>query len=356
MKHFTEIPFKELINALRNNEEPLDRRYLNRLSDLDDRDLEELKVVWQTIPVERKERILQDINLIGEEEFYLSFISIGKLALDEDNPNIRLHGIRTLSNYENLDLIPFYIELVENDKDLQVREIAINSLSKYILFGEQDLLKEEIQEQIETFLLQLYKADPHDSIKRSSLEALGYSSRPEVQPLIKEAYQSKDKEWIASALFAMARSANNAWAPMVLEMLDNIHPVIRCEAARAAGELEISEAVPQLLQLIDDPDQETRNNSIWSLSQIGSNGIENIFEKLYDKAEDAQEIKFLENAMDNLEFTQETKSLSILDFSEDELEDFSGVDDLEDIDDLEGFDDLEDSDDLELSSEDDEDW
>ena len=140
--------------------------------------------------------------------------------------------------------------------------------------------------------------------------------------LIKKAYESTEKEWIASALFAIARSANKNWAPQVLEKLDNIHPTIRKEAAQAAGELEINEAVPLLIQLIEDPDPDVRLNSIWALSQIASDEVFEILDQLYDEAESEDEIQFLEEAIENLQFNQELHSMNLMDIPEDFPDDF----------------------------------
>ena len=157
-------------------------------------------------------------------------------------------------------------------------------------------------------------------VERRALESLGYSGRSEVPNLIEDAYESDDDEWIASALFAMGRSADDRWAPLVIERLDDTAIELSREAARAAGELELGEALPALVHLLQDEDSELRLAAAWSLSQIGGNGVADALEELLERTEDEDEIDLIENAIENLAYTQEMSDLNLLDFSPEDLD------------------------------------
>jgi hypothetical protein len=144
----------------------------------------------------------------------------------------------------------------------------------------------------------------------------GFSSRKEIPSLIETAYLSGDDEWLVTALFTMGRSANSRWSPQVLEMLDHISPTIRAEAATAAGELEISDAVPQLLELLDDSDPEVRSSAIWSLSQIGGEGVRDVLILLLEATEDEDEVDLIEASLDNLSFTEDLNIFTMMDLDE----------------------------------------
>jgi HEAT repeat protein len=115
-------------------------------------------------------------------------------------------------------------------------------------------------------------------------------------------------------------------------MLHSNLPLLRSEAAHASGELEIAEAVPQLLELLDDPDDNTRQASIWSLSQIGGEGVRETLQTLYDEADSDQELELLESALDNLTFNEGLQLMPMFDFPEgdDDDEDWYEEYDLED--------------------------
>ncbi|MBK8026049.1 MAG: HEAT repeat domain-containing protein [Chloroflexi bacterium] len=64
---------------------------------------------------------------------------------------------------------------------------------------------------------------------------------------------------------------------------------IRYEAARAAGELEIEEAVPDLAKLASDPDREIQEVAIWSLGEIGGDESLRILNHLLQRAMKAKD-------------------------------------------------------------------
>jgi HEAT repeat protein len=196
-----------------------------------------------------------------------------------------------------------------------VRAAATSALGRFVYLGEVEDIPEEDLHQIEDALIAVVQGSDDLLVRRHALESLGYSSRQEVPALIDQAFRSADKNWIASALFAMGRSANEEWAPQVLSMLDHTFPAVRAEAVRAAGELEINDAVQPLLDLLDDSDEAVRTAAIWSLSQIGGEGVRDILEQLQEETEDEEEADFIESALDNLTFTEDFQLFSMFDFT-----------------------------------------
>jgi len=208
--------------------------------------------------------------------------------------------------------------MMEKDNNDNVRAAAAGALGKYVYLGELEEIPARMLKAIEEALISCINGDDLPIVRRAALESLGYSGRDEVNTIIQSAYTSDDKEWVASALFAMGRSANKIWRPKVLSMLEHKRPLIRCEAARAAGELEIGEALPFLIEMVDDPDENTRIASIWSLSQIGGEGVRDLLEELSNEAEDDEEIEFLVDALANLEFNLGMQFFPLIDIMEEE--------------------------------------
>jgi HEAT repeat protein len=278
---------------------------------------------------------LEDIEQLNEDDLLLSFDAFCRFALQDDDPAVRALAVRTLWDSDEADLVPIFIRMMQSDRAGEVRAAAASALGHFIYIGELEEIPERTLHQVEGNLIQVCQGEDEAQVRRAALEALGYSSREDVDPLIRTAYASNDKLWKASALFAMGRSANPEWQPQVMEMLESNLPLLRCEAARAAGELEIKSAVPLLLELVDDPDDNTRQASIWSLSQLGGEGVQETLQRLYEEAEDEGELEFIEAAIDNLIFT-EGMLMPIFDFPEDdEDEDLYDEDEYEDLQELE---------------------
>jgi HEAT repeat protein len=312
------ITLKQLLDAMLDVDKPFHPRYLYRLSDLSPEEMAELEKEWVKIPSWRRQAIMEDVEELGDSDSLLSFEALSRYALHDSDPKVRELALRTLWEYEVVDLIPEYLEIVITDPDPGVRAAAASALGQYIYLGEIEELREQTWHAIEDRLLDVTHGNDSPEVRRRALESLGFSSREEVPVLIEQAYRSGDEDWLVSSLYAMGRSASQTWAPLVTSMLESESDEVRYEAVRALGELEVKSAVPRLKQLLLDEDDDVRLAAIWSLSQIGGEGVRELIETLYEEAEDDEEAEFIETALDNLAFTEDMNLFDLLDISEDE--------------------------------------
>ena len=325
------IQFSRLIQALLDESKPSHPRYLHRLSDLDPSDTALLADTWPKISLHRRESLLEDLEELHVADDLVCFEEVGRLALKDHAPTVRSRAIRILTEYELVDLLPTFVELSEYDPDLEVRSRATSALGAYIFMGEVEDISQAKLKRVEQCLLRLVSELQPALVRRKALEALGYSSLKEVIDLIEKAYNSGDTDWLAAALFAMGRSANSRWKPQVLKMLDHQHPAVRAEAASAAGELEIKTARLKLLEVLDDSDLDVRMAAIWALSQLGGAGVRQALEKLLEMTDIDDETNQIDNALENLDFTEEMNELSLFEIPEDGNEiDESSEDDVDD--------------------------
>ena len=310
-----DIPFRQMLDALLNEEIPFNPRYLYRLSDLSSAELSELEVAWGQVSLWRRQALMEDLEILGENDYLLSYEAVGRLALRDEDPQVRTTAIRLLWEYEDQALARIYLELLEADSDTKVRAAAAAALGKFVYLGEVEELPGDLDREIEEQLLKVAQSQEETLVRRRALESLGYSSREEVPPLIQEAYDSGQRDWIASSLYAMGRSANEGWRELVLSKINSPFPAVRTEAARAAGELELSDATPALLELLDDDNVDVRSAAIWSLSQIGGPGVRTTLEEMQEQTDDEEEAEFIITALDNLDFTEEMAMFTLFDIS-----------------------------------------
>jgi HEAT repeat protein len=306
-----------VIDAFLDEGTPFHPRYLNRLSDLDPADTVLFAEAWPNVSLRRREAILEDMEDIHMADDLLCFEAVGRLALKDQAPSVRSRAIRILREYELVELLPIFMDMAEHDADVDVRADAAAGLASYIYMGEVEEISPSKLKRVEECLLRLISSQDTTLVKRKALEALGFSSRREVIGLIENAYNSDDKDWVITALFAMGRSANSRWKHQVLNMLTHSQPGVRAEAASAAGELEIRSAKPILLELLEDSDYDVRMAAIWALSQIGGKGVREALENLLEITDDPEEIDQIDNALENLDFTEEMHDLAILEIPED---------------------------------------
>ncbi|PWH17653.1 MAG: hypothetical protein DDG59_07695 [Anaerolineae bacterium] len=341
MRDPAKITLPQLKQALLDVNTPLAAVYLYRLSDLSDEDLSEIKSFWHEIPLWRKQALMEDIEEMSENDPLLSYDNLSLFALSDPDARVRELAIRSLSYYEEPHFINLLLEILEKDQSPDVRAAAAFALGKFVFLGEIEAISEARLREVEDRLIQTFTSNDALLVRRSALEALGYSSRPEVEGFVREAYYSDNRDLIASSLVAMGRSVNSEWTPLVEAMLDHEDAIIRYEAARAAGELEAVSCRHRLLELLDDADLDVRLAAIWSLSQIGGEGVMDKLLELYETTEDDEVFDLLEDALDNLAFTQGEGFFGLLDVEQmmrdnedgefdDYLEEWDDFDDFED--------------------------
>jgi HEAT repeat protein len=210
--------------------------------------------------------------------------------------------------------------MMEKDESPDVRAAAATGMGDFVYMGEIDEISSKILRRIEDSLLRVINSSDEKIVRCRALEALGYSSRDEVPPLIEKVYAMKDMDWQVTALYAMGRSADARWKSQVLARLDDSRTSVRVEAASAAGELELQEATKPLLKLLRDEDDEVRAAAIWSLSQIGGERVAEALEAMLERTQDEDETELIEDALDNLTFTEDMRHFALLDIPEDTID------------------------------------
>ena len=320
-----EIPFDEVLVALLNEDEVLDPIYLYRLSDINQDNLSQLLGIWEDINVIRRRALMEDLEQLTDNNHLLSFEQIFRFAIKDIDDQVRFFATRAIEVFDTDDLVPFFLTVLDDEKCLDVKAVTASVLGKYIYRGELDKLSPEEKKQIEDKLLGVLNSEGHDEVQRRALEAISYSSRPEVKDHIIRAYESEAEDWIASAVFAMGRSLDQQYSEKVADKLQHRSPKVRLEAVRACGELTIEDAVPVILDLLDDL-PEIRGAAIWALSQIGGEEAGPAIHGLLDDEVNEDEAELIQQALERLDFLEEGVDLSMFDLPYEDPDEY-GYDD-----------------------------
>ncbi|MFO8036009.1 MAG: HEAT repeat domain-containing protein [Anaerolineales bacterium] len=297
------IPFQEVLDALLDDDHVLDPRYLYRLSDMGPQEVKRLKEIWPSISEQRRRSLLEDLEELTEANTLLSFELLFRFAIHDQDPQVRFYAIRAIEVFDTDDLIQTFLQVLEEDESVDVRAVTASVLGKYVYRGEIDEIPKDEQRQIEETLLAVLNSDEPSRVRRRALEAVSYSPRAEVHEHIAAAYQRENEAWLASALFAMGRSYDHRYDEKVCSKILHPSPKVRAEAVRASGELILEEAVPDILDLLDDVSQ-VRRAAIWALSQIGGEGVAEAIQASKREALSEEEEALIERALDNLAFTE----------------------------------------------------
>ncbi len=322
-----ELPFDEIISALLDLDQVLDPLNLYRLSDINQENLSDLVGIWADVVVDRRRGLIEDLELLTDTNNLLSFEPIFRFALKDPDDQVRFFATRAIEVFDTDDLIPFFLSVLDEAEFIDLRAVTASVLGKYIYRGELDKISLVEKEQIEDKLLGILESDQPHQIQQRALEAISYSSRPEVQEHILNAYKSDLEDWISSAVFAMGRSLDHHYGEMVCDKLQHTSPKVRLEAVRACGELALEDAVPVILDLLDDL-PEIRGASIWSLSQIGGEEAGPAIHQLLEDDVSEDEAELIQQALERLDFLEDGLNLAMFDLQNTDQDEYN----LDDID------------------------
>jgi HEAT repeat protein len=314
--------FAEVLTALQNTEKLFPARYLPVFSDISPEDLSELKKIWDNVPAERRISVLSDLEDLAEADTLTNFDDLARFVMNDSVPEVRVLGIRLLWECDDRSLADTFIHMMHQDPDPMVQAAAATALGSYVYEGELEELPEALLNRMVDELTEVYRNSKNLQVKRHALESLGFSSRDIVEEFIQEAYKSNNNDMLASALFAMGRSADDRYDKQVISKLHHPATEIQLEAVRAAGELDLKSIRDDLLEMVDsgDLDEEVFYAAIWSLSQIGGNGVKAKFEEVMESEIDDDLADFMETAMDNLAFNDGMADFDLFDVDAEEEE------------------------------------
>ena len=322
------LSFQNVLDSLLDSDKDIPQNHLQYYSDLDPKSLKEFMDVWPRVKPTRKLLLLDELLIHLDSDTIVSYEEIGRALLDDSNSEVRARAIRLLAESDDPKLANKMTDIFLNDADLNPRMEAATLLGEFVLLGELEELSEKTLHKIEDALISVIRSEDNPTLRRRALESLGYSSREELTSIIDSAFERADPSWVASALRAMGRSHDNHWDEDVIGKLLDDDPRIRFAAVEAAGELSIEDAGPILIQLLEDEeeDDDVVAAAIWSLSQIGGDDARIYLLNLIEQTEDEDLIEFLEEALENLDFTNELNKFDLLSL-EDEDYDLMGEDD-----------------------------
>jgi len=260
---------------------------LTKLSALSPSNLELFRKSWAQTTVGRRREIICNFITLAEGDPQLDFNDIFMLGIKDTDETVRLKAMEGLWEYEHRSLIDPLINILRNDSSELARASAAVSLGKFAMLYELGKLRQKDGGKVEESLIAAIRNDKETiEVRRRAVEAIAPLSLPIVTDIIREAYKNNNVLMKASALYAMGINGDPAWLPIIIHELNNMDPEIRFEAAKACGEFEDAQAVPQLLKLLKDPDTQVKISVLSALGKIGGDEAEAALEECMKLSED----------------------------------------------------------------------
>ena len=184
--------------------------------------------------------------------------------LHHSNEVIRRAAAKTLTLIADPNAVPYLIQALLNDEDKVVQGSSIGALART---GEAAV----------TPLLEILASpDSTESHKGHAAWALAFiGSKAEEQ--LYQAYNSDSPEVRAAVVGAIAKVAEENREEKALNLLvkslNDYAANVRSEAAAVLGNLKHQPAIPNLIELLEHPEGETRKSCALSLMKIGDRTV-----------------------------------------------------------------------------------
>jgi HEAT repeat protein len=279
------VSVEEAIAKLIDND--LSDASLAELSGLDTQQMLLFEQAWSTIETEQRGQIVSHLVRLAGKNIELSFNSIFKSLLRDPNGEIRSQAIEGLWECEESSLVSLLISLLEEDDSVEVQAKAAVALGRFAMLAACGKLGEDDATRIGRALLSAINDESRPvHVRCFALEAAAPLPLPGVSMAIKENYHGSDDRLFLSSIRAMGTNCDPSWLPVLLNELENSDAERRRVAASALGELEEELAVPQLAELLYDPDIDVQMASIEALGEIGGAEAKEYLELCLQDADD----------------------------------------------------------------------
>jgi HEAT repeat protein len=277
------IDFYELLALLKTSEEPLSRRTLSAMSNLEPQQIAAVQQVWQTLSDERRIELARKLHALAEDNVDLEFRDIFRFCLRDSSDAVRAAAVEGLWEDDSPRMLRALLQMMQ-DPASRVREAVLLHLSRFAYYAALKELKPEDAAAVHAALLQAASdATQPTDIQRRAVEGLGYfADSAAAQAAVEQAYASPKLPLRESAIVAMGRSMRHEWFPVFERELRSSSPVLRYAATQAVGELaeEGQPLLGALLPLVDDEDHEVAQSAVWALGQVGGQDAERILKRL----------------------------------------------------------------------------
>ena len=306
--------FKVAVLRLAEPERP-EQATLYRVSAPGADEMEAWQGVWSTLDPTARRDVARHLLASSKDDFQVDYTPQFTAMLDDDEPEVRALGVDGLWERYDMPLMRRLVDMLGSDTGAAVRARAAAALGRFVERAQLGKLDEEVAGTAVAALLDAAADESEETeVRRRALESAAYSEDPGVIALIDEAIESHESVMRAGALRAMGNSFDDRWAAEVVAHLDESAPELLLEAAHAAGELAIPDAVPALVELACGDDRSVQLEAIWALGEIGGRDARRAVETLLAELEGDDQVEALEDA------------LATIDLAEGELP-WSGLDD-----------------------------
>ncbi|MCY4583492.1 MAG: HEAT repeat domain-containing protein [Chloroflexi bacterium] len=243
---------------------------LGRLSGLSPEEHRELQGAWCHIPTSRRLMIVRAVTGMAEDNIEMEFTGLLCAALRDDDAPVRASAAAGLWETGDRTVISPLAAMLVSDESHEARAAAASALGHFAEMAEAGKLIERDAALVQQALLGALEDDAEEhAVRRRALEAVAPMHHPDIPGWIRWAYKSDEPLLRQSAVYAMGRTCDPAWVPIVEYEFGSSVAAMRFEAANAARELADPKTLPHLHELVTDDDPQVVLAAVHAIGGIG---------------------------------------------------------------------------------------
>lgn len=266
----------------------LEPSLLGRLSGLTPDEQRELLEAWGDIPTSRRLMIIRAVTGMAEDNIEMEFTGLLCAALADNDAPVRASAAAGLWETGDRTVIPPLAGMLENDESHEARAAAASALGHFAELAEAGKLIERDAMMVRSVLLGAVEDEAEETaVRRRALEAIAPMRHPDVPGWIRWAYQSGEALLRQSAVYAMGRTCDPVWLPVIVAEFGSSIPTMRFEAANAARELADAKTLPYLHELTSDDDPQVALAAVQAIGGIGGTAARKLLKHYVEQGDPA---------------------------------------------------------------------
>ena len=259
---------------------------LEQLSGLTPEERLELLEIWGDIPTSRRLMIIRAVTGMAEDNIEMEFTGLLCAALEDDDAPVRANAAAGLWETGDRTVIAPLAAMLECDESHEARASAASALGHFAALAEEGKLIERDAALVRNALLGALEDDGEETaVRRRALEAIARIRHPDVPGWIRWAYGSGEPLLRQSAVYAMGRTCDTVWLPVIEDEFGSSVAAMRFEAANAARELADPKTLPHLHGLVSDDDPQVVLAAVQAIGGIGGAAAHKLLKHYVDEGD-----------------------------------------------------------------------
>ena len=244
---------------------------LRELSGIDDKQARSMAQAWRVWQLSDVLDTVVELRTVAESDRSLEFDALFIAALSFPAPEVRIEGVRALSNGGSLKIAQALLKVLEQDDAADVRAAASESLHAFAEPSQARNIPKTTSSRIASALRRA-ASDDERSVRGKALISLAAMRDEEAFDLIDAMFDEAidDPEMMSDVLLAMGESGDRAWLPTIEDAFYSNDARVRISAVMAFGNIANDDDVEGLAEPFDDHVLEVQMATVQALGNIGT--------------------------------------------------------------------------------------